>query len=763
MAHRFHVAAASLFLVVAVHATIDFGPSFQDNCADHSNKDIICTVRAVECSDESAHIDSNVSDLSNDTAVAFAHDIRVEPYARAVTRSAKQSYQLSVDISWQMPPNNAAALIAAFVLEIEDAATNNRSCFYFDISNSHWNNHLVAAAPRFHFTSESLFEFDEIYDIRLISVLGKKNQTTVLPKRVRMPQHPANPQASRWTGGFRRILVHPVARTIQLEFVGAPLHYCFEGYEVRLKDESGLGLLHSAIVPVESMHVEHIDNQTFLFGEHNFTDLEVDLYFIPSVIPVERSRDGRCLCPVSGSNPFDSRVVCSCIAADWNKIRIQRMEKLSTLFSGLDKNDTLVLYVEESGTGYIWTILLAVVLLGVAVLVFFLLYVAYLYYVRCRISAKTVRIRFVSDRPPSSTLTTSSSSQAPLIKTGRRNVLLIYSHDSVLHEKCVIAFAEYLRDVFGLDVHLDIWDVAEIECNIVGYVSGSILNADKVIVINSQGAYYHYRCKYIGSMLRQSSETVLWQCLRKFEFFASTRPSLNILDCLRHSTAISARFKYSSHSFLLPPLSYSLQYVIPDNTAALLSNLTDSSIRGDPRISSHNPAYAKLVAAVAEASKAQESNPGWFESSHRRVLISPASNKQQGQVIEDDEIDRPSVDTRTAEESESCDMSVFQIAKQAAMFNNSSEEFELIDAERGGVTITTERSGARSDAVSSPEKRNSAELQNCGSEEDEIVSCRPSEVGIEERISSSGKLAASAAAATEHDSGFISEKDFVYT
>lgn len=85
----------------------------------------------------------------------------------------------------------------------------------------------------------------------------------------------ANPQASRWTSGFRRILVHPIARTIQVEFVGAPLHYCFEEYEVRLKDESGLELLHSAVVPVELMRVEHFDNQTFLFGEYNFTDLEV--------------------------------------------------------------------------------------------------------------------------------------------------------------------------------------------------------------------------------------------------------------------------------------------------------------------------------------------------------------------------------------------------------------------------------------------------------------------------------------------------------
>lgn len=29
----------------------------------------------------------------------------------------------------------------------------------------------------------------------------------------------------------------------------------------------------------------------------------------------------------------------------------------------------------------------------------------------------------------------------------------------------------------------------------VDYISASILNADKIVVISSQGAYYHYRCK----------------------------------------------------------------------------------------------------------------------------------------------------------------------------------------------------------------------------------------------------------------------------
>lgn len=87
----------------------------------------------------------------------------------------------------------------------------------------------------------------------------------------------ANIQASKWAAGFRRILVHSLARTIQVEFVGAPPHYCFEGYEVRLKDESGLELLRSAVIPLDAMKIEYHNNHTVLFGEYNFTGLEVSV------------------------------------------------------------------------------------------------------------------------------------------------------------------------------------------------------------------------------------------------------------------------------------------------------------------------------------------------------------------------------------------------------------------------------------------------------------------------------------------------------
>ncbi|VDO30174.1 unnamed protein product [Onchocerca flexuosa] len=616
---------------------------------------------------------------------------------------------------------DSTSLLLGFILEIEDSMYN-RSCFYFDISNSHWNSNLIAAVPRFHFASESLFEFDEAYDIKLISLSKRKNDTMILRKHIQMPHHPdyyndtttehdckrtSNLQASRWTGGFRRILVHPIARTIQVEFVGAPPHYCFEGYEVRLKDESGLELLHSAVVPVELMYVEYIGNQTILFGEYNFTNLEVDQYFMPSVIPIERSRDGRCLCPVLSTSPYDNRMVCSCIAADWHKVRIQRIEKPLTIAPELEENNTLILHAEHNSSEYIWqtftliskitlnfhfiskitsnlyfnvknhlkilkrTLLLALMLLVISLAIFFLLYIFYLYHVRRRLTNKAIRIRFVTDHPPTTTLTTVSNTQTPLIHIARLNVLLIYSHDSLLHEKCVLRFAEYLRSVFGFDVHLDVWDITQIERNLLDYISISILNADKVVIINSEGAYYHYRCKIQQEYYIERKEPEPLDGLFDKQ----------IDQVLMHSSVISVRFKYTIPLFILPPLSYSLQYMVPDNIAALISNLTDSNIKNDSRILSYSSAFAKLVAAVTETSEILENDPNWFINTHWRVSRPIIIDKKNQVPIRH-------IMGKNIEESENIDIRKAQISIKPKILSELPDE--LIDGSRSAAVVSSE-------------------------------------------------------------------------
>ncbi|VDK76370.1 unnamed protein product, partial [Onchocerca ochengi] len=253
----------------------------------------------------------------------------------------------------------------------------------------------------------------------------------------------------------------------------------------------------------------------------------------------------------------------------------------------------------------------------------------------------------------------------------RLNVLLIYSHDSLLHEKCVLRFAEYLRSVFGFDVHLDVWDITQIERNLLDYISISILNADKVVIINSEGAYYHYRCKIQQEYYIERKEP---------------EPLDDLFDkqidqVLMHSAVISVRFKYTVPLFILPPLSYSLQYMIPDNIAALISNLTDSNIKNDSRILSYSSAYAKLITTVAETSKMLENDPNWFINTHWRVSRPKTIDKKNQVPI------RHIMD-KNIEESENIDIRKAQISIKPKILSELPDE--LIHGSRSAAVVSSE-------------------------------------------------------------------------
>lgn len=81
-------------------------------------------------------------------------------------------------------------------------------------------------------------------------------------------------------------------------------------------------MLQSAIVSKEDLKTEMINGRPVQFGEYNFTDIELDTDLIPSVIPIETARDGRCLCETENG--------CSCLAADWKPVKLT--SKLSINF-----------------------------------------------------------------------------------------------------------------------------------------------------------------------------------------------------------------------------------------------------------------------------------------------------------------------------------------------------------------------------------------------------------------------------------------------
>ncbi|VDM42344.1 unnamed protein product [Toxocara canis] len=359
---------------------------------------------------------------------------------------------------------------------------------------------------------------------------------------------------------------------------------------------------------------------------------QVERDYVPSVIPIERADDGRCLCPVSGNDPFDNRVICSCIAADWKKVRLHRLERPTAPPTVRELNGTVVEATPRKDSETFWHptiislfseyieevkkigILRRLVVLSVLVIALLLLmlivYTLYLFYRRYRARGKTVHIRFVSDRARSSNaLTPSSVSQTPLIHNSRPNILLVYSHDCAAHEAAVIALAEYLRDVFNFEIHVDVWDSDEIERNLMDYISASILNADKVMVVNSMGALYRYQNKIQHETRIERKQHTLHDSLFESQ----------IDQALMHPCVISVRFVYTPYSMVLPPLSFSLQYILPDNMAPLLTNLSDTNMKSDPRLFAYNAAQVKLSSSVSRMAGLVASEPNWFEQTHHRV------------------------------------------------------------------------------------------------------------------------------------------------
>ncbi|EJW77379.1 hypothetical protein WUBG_11712 [Wuchereria bancrofti] len=378
-------------------------------------------------------------------------------------------------------------------------------------------------------------------------------------------------------------------------------------------------------------------------------------------------------------------------------------------------------------------------LLIISLMIFFLLYVLYLYHVRRRLANKAIRIRFVTDRPHSTILPTSSNIHAPLIHIARLNILLIYSHDSLLHDKCVLFFAEYLRTVFNFDVHLDVWDIAQIERNLLDYISLSILNADKVIIINSEGAYYHYRCKI------------------QHEYYIERKnpePLDGLFDkqidqALLHSSVISVRFKYTLPLFILPPLSCSLQYIIPDSIAALISDLINSDAKNDLRITEYNSVYAKLIDVVTETSKMLENDSSWFINTHWRIARSVTIDKQN-------QISISHSTDKLIEESENNDDRKLSILTQSKILS------ELPDDSNGSVAIVSSEVVPELESLADAVQiQIIATLDNNGNEAHNIrdqfdqsnnFSTIDDSNLSKKKISSDG-----------HDSGFISGKDIINT
>ncbi|CAD5219406.1 unnamed protein product [Bursaphelenchus okinawaensis] len=601
--------------------------SYTRDCNDQQHREIHCVVRPVDCEEDEQIPQVNKTTLIPDEA----HDIRVSNVAKAVSKRKGESYQLSVDISWQTPPNNSTRLLHGFLLEINSEDGKQHQCFLLDVNGSTWTENTVKLSPRLHFFTESLFRFSQNYEISVHSLPEGIEITRTATKTVQMPHHPrsigqsgllpsncshsSHPFASQWAAGFRRVLVYPLTRTVHIEFIAAPPEYCFEQYEVRLMDPTVMLVERTTLISLDQLVEENTNGTVNYIGYVNFTDVELNKTYTPTVIPVETSLQGRCLCPVNSQNhPKSNNVVCTCVNSESKRIRLIKIDATKTICMGCSNETKPILETElDEDESQTWLYHLGVFLL-ILFLLCLLAVMILMVYQKYRTWGKAFRIQLIHDRNPSRSpnleiadLQTNAllKPNGSVLRSTNLNILIVYSHDAPEHDLAVIAFAEYLRDVFNMDVHLDMWDAELIHKNLMDYLSLSVVNADYVVVINSIGTSARYNTKL--QSLGAESPTVI----QRNEAGPFDKLFLSQVDfALQHGNVISARLNYSHFDQVLPPLQGRLQYVIPDTLGPLLTALHKTNMKNDPRLNGVLPLHDEVSSRLApQVQRSEESEP----------------------------------------------------------------------------------------------------------------------------------------------------------
>lgn len=162
-------------------------------------------------------------------------------------------------------------------------------------------------------------------------------------------------------------------------------------------------------------------------------------------------------------------------------------------------------------------------------------------------------------------------------------------------------------------------------------------------MINSVGAYYRVRARYLGGEtiervhkspldgLFLSQIDLVLQYVINHDLFRDHKVNL---PPFRHARLISARFSYTPSNCTLFALTPLLQYTIPDNLGLFVASLSESQLRNDPRLAGFNPQQARLQAAIAAMVQLMEDEPKWFEKSHYRVRLQPSAPKPPARSLD---------------------------------------------------------------------------------------------------------------------------------
>uniref|UniRef100_A0A183IK94 Serine protease HTRA2, mitochondrial n=1 Tax=Soboliphyme baturini TaxID=241478 RepID=A0A183IK94_9BILA len=582
---------------------------------------------------------SGCSSIAGNEELAPPHDLQVFYYLTGLL--SHQPYSLVVNITWQPPFDDSLFFVTGFNLYVVDMDANEKHCFQVIVGRDVWtvadkDNHI-----KFWFSVTDLFVFRHRYYIGVQTLpksLNRSVEAGISRIETRMPEHPginleddsdvcsetSHPDAHGWVTAFNLVDIQSWTKSIFVEFVAAPLKYCFSEYEIRLMDVESR-IVRSAVLRNGSAYAGWIGNYTVSYVNYTFENVTPGVYSI-GVIPIETDDQGRCLCQMPNK-------VCSCTMAVFSDIRMPDVKQLQfdpcdllppikSPLSCYGGNATVdvksIAGVQSQELNNRSWLLFGVTLITLSMVVCLM---ALLYFKYFQQYFKNVKMYLI----PNDSVVLLPREQAH--KEPNKTILLIYAHDCPQHDFAVKAFANYLQSVSQCTVVSDFNSVEEISRNKSDWMIRSLANADKVVVVHSVGSYVRYGWKVLQGdcgVVIQRKDPVMFDdlFLSQLDMFINQR----IFPGDSHAKPfVSVRFTYTPKPWILPyfapyvcyEVPAQLQYFVPWLFDTVPSSAVEQQTGTPPFVVEQwSDEYSQLKAAVEGMQKFVNDSNNWFEETH---------------------------------------------------------------------------------------------------------------------------------------------------
>lgn len=230
---------------------------------------------------------------------------------------------------------------------------------------------------------------------------------------------------------------------------------------------------------------------------------------------------------------------------------------------------------------------------------------------------------------------------------------IIYAHDCPEYERTVRHLVEYLNTQCLCDVRIDYLCASDIAANKFDWAYKSILEADRVVLLNSYGAYMRYQAKLVSTEDPNAVATVVERSEPgPFDDLFLLQLDLLTQESQKNSAVfkkfISIRFPFTSEQCVLPHANPYIRYELPKHFRALIIDVhrlpSLGGLDDDAENEASMPPQLRRINKdeyykCAEGDRLRESieamtrfvhdRPNWFETLHIRKTVSTVTKERR--------------------------------------------------------------------------------------------------------------------------------------